>query len=269
MRAFVSAGVLSLAAMSSSRPARRVRTASWPSSMPRPCSALSSNSELDHAGPCPSAFTVYGDVAAGPPQMDEQPVAFAMYMRSPNSWVTSLRVGGLGAAGAGARELQQRLLELAALDAGVGRARACRPHGPRSSRTPPARPARSLRAPWSASPWGTARCTRRSPCSRAERWPACTDSRPRPCPWRGRASCLRGRRSGLVRREGERADGGVRAHEGAVVALDARLGVPGGHAHGHATLLVGGGALLELAVDVRPRRRTPASGRRPCGRPAP
>ena len=58
--------------------------------MPRPCSALSSNREFDHAGPRPSAFTVYGDVAAGPPQMDEQPVAFATYMRSPNSWVTSL-----------------------------------------------------------------------------------------------------------------------------------------------------------------------------------
>ena len=89
MSSFVASGVLSLAAISSSLPTRRLRTASWPSSMPRPCSALSSNSEFDHAGPWPSLFTVYGDVAAGPPQMDEQPVAFVMYMRSPKSCVTS------------------------------------------------------------------------------------------------------------------------------------------------------------------------------------
>ena len=33
-----------------------------------------------------SVLTVqYGEVAAGPPQMEEQPVALEMYMRSPNS----------------------------------------------------------------------------------------------------------------------------------------------------------------------------------------
>ena len=36
------------------------------------------------------------------------------------------------------------------------------------------------------------------------------------------------------------ADGGVGAHEGAAVALDARLGVPRGRLHGDAALLVGG-----------------------------
>ena len=30
---------------------------------------------------------VYGDVAAGPPQMDEQPVALEIYIRSPYNWV--------------------------------------------------------------------------------------------------------------------------------------------------------------------------------------
>ena len=37
---------------------------------------------------------------------------------------------------------------------------------------------------------------------------------------------------------------------GAVVALDALGGIPGGHRHGHAALLIGGGAQLELAVHV-------------------
>ena len=63
------------------------------------------------------------------------------------------------------------------------------------------------------------------------------------------------RRAGrFLGRERERADGGVRAHEGALVALDARRGVPRGHAHGHAALLVGGRALLELAVGVLDER---------------
>ena len=39
------------------------------------------------AGPWPCALTVYGEVAAGPPQMEEQPVALEMYILSPNSWV--------------------------------------------------------------------------------------------------------------------------------------------------------------------------------------
>ena len=30
---------------------------------------------------------VYGEVAAGPPQIEEQPVALEMYILSPNSWV--------------------------------------------------------------------------------------------------------------------------------------------------------------------------------------
>ena len=58
----------------------------------------------------------------------------------------------------------------------------------------------------------------------------------------------------LLVREGEGTDGGVRTREGALVALDAGGGVPCGHAHGHAALLVGGRTLLELAVDVRDER---------------
>ena len=57
--------------------------------IPRPYSALSSNSELAHAGPWPRALCVYGLNEAVPPQIDEQPVAFAMFMRSPNSCVIS------------------------------------------------------------------------------------------------------------------------------------------------------------------------------------
>ncbi len=48
----------------------------------------------------------------------------------------------------------------------------------------------------------------------------------------------------------ERADGGVRAHKRALVALDAGVGAPLGHRHGHAALLVGRGAQRELAVLV-------------------
>lgn len=41
------------------------------------------------AGPLPDRrLRVYGDVAAGPPQMDEQPVALEIYIRSPQTWVT-------------------------------------------------------------------------------------------------------------------------------------------------------------------------------------
>ena len=57
-----------------------------PRYIPKPCSALSSNKEFAQAGPClESLFTVYGAVAAGPPQMDEHPVALEMYICSPNN----------------------------------------------------------------------------------------------------------------------------------------------------------------------------------------
>ncbi|EJW91668.1 hypothetical protein EVA_20225 [gut metagenome] len=46
---------------------------------------MSSKRELDHAGPCPFAFTVYGVEGEELPQIEEQPVAFAMYILSPNS----------------------------------------------------------------------------------------------------------------------------------------------------------------------------------------
>ena len=55
---------------------------------------------------------------------------------------------------------------------------------------------------------------------------------------------------GLVSGEGEGTDGGVGADVGALVALDALLGVPGGDGDGHAALLIGGGAQLELAVHM-------------------
>ena len=62
-----------------------------PRYIPKPCSALSSNSELAQAGPfLESLLTVYGDVAAGPPQIDEQPVALDIYICSPKSCVISL-----------------------------------------------------------------------------------------------------------------------------------------------------------------------------------
>ncbi len=54
----------------------------------------------------------------------------------------------------------------------------------------------------------------------------------------------------LVLGQRERADGGVRADEGALVALDALGLVPVGNDDGDAALLVGGGAQLELAVGA-------------------
>ena len=85
--AFTLSGAFSLAAICSSSPISLARIAFWPRYIPYPCSALSSNSELAHAGPWPSLFVVYGDVAAGPPQIEEQPVALEMYILSPKSWV--------------------------------------------------------------------------------------------------------------------------------------------------------------------------------------
>ena len=62
----------------------------------------------------------------------------------------------------------------------------------------------------------------------------------------GLGGCIGG--LGLVQRVG--ADGGVGADVGALVALDALVLVPGGNADGHAALLVGAGALLEGAVHM-------------------
>ena len=64
-----------------------------PRYMPRPYSALSSNREFAHAGPCPCAFVVYGIAGALAPQMEEQPVAFEISIRSPKSCVTSFAYG--------------------------------------------------------------------------------------------------------------------------------------------------------------------------------
>ena len=51
--------------------------------------------------------------------MEEHPVALAIYILSPKSWVIELCVRGLAAARAGAGELEKGLLELAALDGGL------------------------------------------------------------------------------------------------------------------------------------------------------
>lgn len=61
--------------------------------IPYPYSALSSNNEFAHAGPCPFLSTVYGHHGADPPQIDEQPVAFATIIRSPNNCVINLMYG--------------------------------------------------------------------------------------------------------------------------------------------------------------------------------
>ena len=54
-------------------------------SIPNPYSALSSNKELAQAGPLPFLSTVYGDAGEEPPQIEEHPVAFAMYILLPNN----------------------------------------------------------------------------------------------------------------------------------------------------------------------------------------
>ena len=71
---------------------------------------------MPQVGPKPSALVQYGIEGALPPQIELQPVALPMTMRSPNSWVISFDVGSFPAAGAGPGELQQGLVELAALD---------------------------------------------------------------------------------------------------------------------------------------------------------
>ena len=79
---------LSLSAISLIDSIRLSRMYFWPLYRPRPCSALSSNNEFAHAGPfLEFLLIVYGAVAAGPPQIEEQPVAFEMYMCSPKSCV--------------------------------------------------------------------------------------------------------------------------------------------------------------------------------------
>mmetsp|Transcript_30686 Transcript_30686/g.88579 ORF Transcript_30686/g.88579 Transcript_30686/m.88579 type:complete len:236 (-) Transcript_30686:1093-1800(-) len=62
--------------------------------MPKPNSALSSNSELPQATPRPVALSfVYGTQPAVPPQMLLQPVAFATISRLPNICVMSFAYG--------------------------------------------------------------------------------------------------------------------------------------------------------------------------------
>ena len=61
---------------------------------------------------------------------------------------------------------------------------------------------------------------------------------------------LRGGSGGLVGGQDEGTDRGVRADESALVALDALVGVPLGNGDGDAALLVGGGAELEGTVGV-------------------
>src|SRR5574344_215733 len=65
-----------LFATSSSSAIRLSRMYFCPMYIPKPCSALSSNNELAQAGPfLEPLLTVYGDVAAGLPQIEEHPVA--------------------------------------------------------------------------------------------------------------------------------------------------------------------------------------------------
>ena len=73
--------------------ATRFRFVSFAICIPKPYSALSSNSELLQAGPRPSWLTVYGVAGAEPPQIEEQPVVFATIIRSPNNWVNSFTYG--------------------------------------------------------------------------------------------------------------------------------------------------------------------------------
>ena len=61
--------------------------------MPKPYSALSSKSEFDQEGPRPSLRLQYGVVGKLPPYIEEQPVALAISIRSPKSWVTNLMYG--------------------------------------------------------------------------------------------------------------------------------------------------------------------------------
>ena len=83
---------------------------------PKPNSALSSNSELDQAGPRPSRVRAVGrrrqvaavDRRAAGGVADQQPVAEELGQQ--------LDVRRLAAAGAGAGVLEQRLQELGALD---------------------------------------------------------------------------------------------------------------------------------------------------------
>jgi hypothetical protein len=56
--------------------------------------ALSSKRLFAQAGPRPVVLeTVYGFDGKEPPHIVEQPVALAITMRSPNSWVSSLKYG--------------------------------------------------------------------------------------------------------------------------------------------------------------------------------
>ena len=57
------------------------------------CWALSSNREFAHAGPFPLALHVYAMDGAEALQIEEQPVALAITMRSPKSCVTSFIYG--------------------------------------------------------------------------------------------------------------------------------------------------------------------------------
>ena len=57
-----------------------------------PASSLSFHlKELAHAGPFPAAFILQGVVGKFPPKMEEQPVALATIILSPNNWVSNFK----------------------------------------------------------------------------------------------------------------------------------------------------------------------------------
>ena len=169
--------------MPSGSPIDAPATASWPSSMPRPCSALSSNK-----GVAPRRALALGVHRVGRRRRGTAPDGGAARRVGDGHALAEqlgdqAGVGGLGAAGAGAGELEQGLFELAALHLACGELGLVGRPGSRSNRTPPAESSVSAMGFMVSDPVGHWMTHRPQPMqSSGETESACTACLAPPCP---------------------------------------------------------------------------------------
>ena len=181
-----------------------------------------------------------------PPQMEEQPVALAISMLFAEQLGEQLDVGGFAAAGAGAGELKQGLLELGTLDGVAGHVRLV-------ARWQTLASAKSQVGAPRASICGMQGLHGQSALFRSwrGRLPRRSRSRVQSCGVHLHAELHSPSSSLPVAGTGHEgfgsagqflvigqhgADGGVRADQGALAALDAVFGHPFGHVNGHTAL---------------------------------
>ena len=208
--------------------------------------------------------------------MEEHPVALEIYILSPNSWVTRRSIGGLGTACAGAGELKQGLLELAALNGVVDELLLLGDMIDSPVEGCLLRHSRRLRNHLDSSLFGRA-VLERLVCDRAGLYAESAAHAVERADRNGElivglddglcGKCgALGSCCSLIRGHSERTDSSVRADECALITLDAVLGMPQRSGNGNAALLICSCALRELYRPPFRRMRKRGGCRRPSWR---